>query len=268
MVKAWQDQLKRWRKEHSDNYAKALLNPPAPTTVMKFIPYPGVILLMGERGMGKSVEAHWIGSILHRAHNIPVVMHLPTIPDKLRKRINSMLPPWIRVVTRREDWPHGGVVIYDEAAQSAHARRTQSKDAVVLDNLISISRQRQQTIIFISHHSRKLDPNVVHEVDQIHWKQPTYAHQLFERDEIADFSMKAFDFFLALREGVSWRDCTERVKRKVKNTTLALDMQDFKFATFTNGLPDYWNEELSCIFQSIANLTNPEEEPRGVPGLR
>jgi len=267
MVKEWQGQLKRWRKEHSDNYAKTLLNPPTPTTVLKFIPYPGVILLMGERGMGKSVEAHWIGAALHKAHDIPAVLHLPNIPDKLRKRINSMLPPWMRVVTRREDWPHGGVVIYDEAAQSAHARRTQSKDAVALDNLISISRQRQQTIIFISHHSRKLDPNVVHEVDQIHWKQPTYAHQLFERDEIADFSMKAFDFFVALREGAPWRECSERVKRKVKSTTLALDMQDFKFATFTNGLPDYWNEDLSCIFQSIANLTHPEEE-RGVPSLR
>lgn len=264
-----QDRLKNWRQSHSDTYARTLLETPKTTTIPKFIPDVGVILVMGDLGMGKSAEAHTIAETLHKRDGRPVVLHLPKwVPDKLRNRVQSLLPPWVKVVTDRKKWPNGAVVIYDEAALSAHARRTQSKDAVKLDSLLSIARQQGQLILFISHHSRKLDPNIVQQVTQVHWKQPTYAHQLFEREEMQDFSMRAFDFFTELREHRAWKDCTARVIKLVKSTTLALDMQDFRFATFRNPIPDYWSEKLSCAFKDIANL-DPDELPekRGVPGL-
>jgi hypothetical protein len=260
MTKSWQDKLKQWRKQHGDEYARVLLDAPVETTMLKFVPYPGVILLMGERGMGKSVEAHAIAETLNRAQKAPAVLHLPNIPERARKKLQILMPEWMKIVQRREQWPKGGVIIYDEAAQSAHARRTQSSGAIELDNLIAISRQRRQTIIFISHHSRKLDIGIVHEVDQIHWKQPTYAHQLFEREEIADFSMRAFDFFQDLRGGRPWRECSERLKRLVKSTTIALDMSDFRFVTFKNKLPAYWSEELSCLFQDLSSQESLKKE--------
>ena len=157
MTKSWQDKLKQWRKHHEDKYARVLLEAPVATTILKFVPYPGVILLMGERGMGKSVEAHSIAETLHKTHKAPAVLHLPNISERTRKKLQVMLPRWMKIVDKREQWPRGGVIIYDEAAQSAHARRTQSSGAVELDNLIAISRQRKQTIVFVSHQSRKLD---------------------------------------------------------------------------------------------------------------
>jgi hypothetical protein len=259
MTKSWQDKLKQWRKHHEDKYARVLLDAPVETTMLKFVPYPGVILLMGERGMGKSVEAHSIAETMHRTQKAPAVLHLPNIPEKTRKRLQALLPTWMKIVDKREAWPKGGVIISDEAAQSAHARRTQSSGAIELDNLIAISRQRKQTILFVAHHSRKIDVGIVHEVDQIHWKQPTYAHQLFEREEIADFSMRAFDFFQALRGGRSWKECPERLKRLVKSTTIALDMSDFRFVTFRNKPPAYWNEELSCLFQDLSSKESAKE---------
>ena len=73
-----------------------------------------------------------------------------------------------------------------------------------LDDLIGVSGQRKQMLLFISHHSRKLDKNAITDADRILWKEPTYAHVLFERDELHDFTLKAFDFFQGLK--VTGRD--------------------------------------------------------------
>lgn len=237
---SWSNKLKKWRKDHEEQYAKAIIAPPIKTTMLKAIPLPGVILIMGAKGMGKSALAHGIAERLHKIKDIPVVLHLPTVPMELQKQIQKLLPSWIKVVTSTNQWPKKCVVIYDEAAQSAHARRTQSGDAVELDNLMSISRQRQQLIIFISHHSRKLDPNVIRDVDRIAWKSPTYAHWIFERNEFTDFVLKAVDFFQDIK----------KVSTALR-TTLIMDFHAFTFSEFTNALPTYWSERLSHLFEDI-----------------
>lgn len=263
----WADKLKKWRREHSESYAKTILDRPGEITLAKLIPVPGVILIMGARRMGKTGEAHSIALDLHRRRGMPAVIHLPGASEKMRRKIQGRVPNWMKVVSSVSQWPKKCVVIYDEAAQSAHARRTQSGDAVDLDNLIGISGQRDQLIIFISHHSRKLDCNVVHEVNQIHWKQPTYAHQLFERDELSDFSMKAYDFFQSIRQGKLWRECSATLQRQIKKTTLVLDMDDFRFFTFTNTLPEHWSEDLSKLFQDITDI-KPKKQDHGVKAFK
>lgn len=136
------------------------------------------------------------------------------------------------------------MVIYDEASQSAHARRTQSGQAVRLDNLIGISGQRNQLILFLVHHSRKLDVNVIHEVDRIIWKMPTYAHTMFERDEMSDFTYKALEFFQGIK-GETAR----------KKASLMMDAtEDLKFSTFNNTLPPWWSDKLSRVFQDIDEM--------------
>ena len=138
------------------------------------------------------------------------------------------------------EWPKRSIVIYDEAAQTAHARRSQSGDAVELENLIGISGQREQMIIFIAHHSRKVDVNVFRDIDRVAWKQPTYAHWIFERNEFTDFVLKAFDFFKGIK--------STSVKLK---TTVMVDFQEFRIMTFISGLPTYWSEKLSKLFEDI-----------------
>jgi len=252
MTKSYLEKLKTYRREKEEQYARTIMEKPSPTTILKSIPFPGVALIMGRRRYGKTATAHQIASELHKSRGIPGIVHMPpsTSPD-LRNRIQKMLPTWIKVTTKKEEWPKRCVVIYDEAAQTAHARRTQSGDAVELDNLIGISGQREQLLIFICHHSRKLDPNVVREVNRIIWKQPTYAYMLFERDELSDFTMKAFDYFSALRKG---RPYNETVKRVLKKACLMLDFDDFRFVTFDSKLPTYWTEDLSVLFQDISKV--------------
>ena len=241
MVKtSWGEKLKKWRRAHEEQYAKAIMSPPEHSTLLRAIPLPGVILIMGAKGMGKSALAHDIAEKLHKTKRLPAVLHLPRIPLPIQKQIQSLLPSWNKVVTSTEQWPKKCVVIYDEAAQSAHARRTQSGDAVELDNLMSISRQRHQLIIFISHHSRKLDPNVIRDIDHIAWKTPTYAHWIFERNELTDFVLKAVDFFSKIKG--------EKTRLK---TTLMMNFHDFRFQEFSNGVPSYWCDRLSHLFEDI-----------------
>jgi hypothetical protein len=203
---------------------------------------------MGAKGKGKSALAHSIAQSVHTRRDWGAVLHLPRVPGKLQREIQKLLPKWIEVVTSTEQWPKNSVVIYDEAAQTAHARRTQSGDAVELDNLMAISRQRNQVIIFVAHHSRKIDPNIIRDIDRIVWKSPTFAHWIFERNELTDFVLKAVDFFQALTPA------------KAKRTNLIMDFHSFKFGQFTNSLPSYWSEKLSHLFEDVQVVSKQKNQ--------
>jgi hypothetical protein len=247
---SWSDKIKKWRRNHEDDYAKALLSPPAKVTMASQIPFPGVILIMGKRRWGKTGLAHKIAEDAHNRKGLVAALHLPGITADIRKQVQKRVPPWMTVVSHRKDWPQKAVIIYDEAAQSAHARRSQSGDAVELDNLISISGQREQTIVFISHHSRKLDLNIVHEVDRIFWKSPTYAHAMFERDELSDFTYRAYEFFKRINGDVN-----------KKKATYCVDFHNFTFTYFVNGLATWWSDDLSKVFERISTAMDRKNTP-------
>ena len=240
MTESQVNRLKKLRQKKSDEYARAILSVPEKAKLSSIIPYPGVVMIMGDIRTGKTGLAHEIASMMHSRRDLPAILHMPNIDEKLRKSVQHLLPSWMKVTTKRGQWKDRAVVIYDEAARSAHARRSQSGDAVELDDLLAIAGQREQLIIFISHYSRKLDLNVCTSVHRIIWKRPTYAHQLWERDEMADFTAKAYDFFRAIRGDVSQ-----------KRACLVLDMQDFRFLQCNNGLPTWWTDRLSRIFKEI-----------------
>lgn len=256
--KTFLDQLRKWRKEKEEEYARVTMERPEKSTILKLFSLPDVTLILGKRREGKTGTAHKVAEDMHKHRGVRAMVHLPpsTSPE-VKKRIQKLLPDYMKVTTKKEEWEKDSVVIYDEAAQTAHARRTQSGDAVELDNLIGISGQRNQLLIFICHHSKKLDPNVVREVNHIIWKRPSYAYQLFERDELADFTMKAFDFFTRLRNG---RKKSETIRRMLKRHNLVLDLDDFRFYSFENALPQYWTEDLSTLFADINKVG------RKVPG--
>ena len=241
---SWSERLKRYRKEKADNYARTILSPPNKVGIYQAMRFPGVAVIMGDIRSGKTGLAHEIARQMHDRRGVPAVVHMPHTPETIRRRIQKQLPAWMQVVSTRAQWPKGAVVIYDEAAQSAHARRTQSGEAIELDDLLAISGQRQQFILFISHFSRKLDLNVCTAVHRIIWKRPTYAHQLWERDELTDFTSKAFDFFKGVK-----RDIAQ------KKAGLVLDFDNFRFLQITNSLPPWWSDDLSCLFQDVQKRT-------------
>jgi hypothetical protein len=234
------NRLRKLREKKSEEYARAILSVPEKANLYSLIPYPGVVMIMGDIRTGKTGLAHEIAYLMHSRRHLPAVLHVPKADEKVRKAIQRLVPSWMKATTNRKDWKDRSVVIYDEAAQSAHARRAQSGDAVELDDLLAIAGQREQLIIFISHYSRKLDLNVCTAVHRIIWKQPTYAHQLWERDEMADFTGKAYDFFKGIQGDVAR-----------KKACLVLDMKGFGFYQCNNSLPEWWTDRLSRIFKEI-----------------
>jgi hypothetical protein len=234
------NKLKKYRQQKAEEYARAILSTSQKANLYSLIPYPGVVMIMGDIRTGKTGLAHEIADEMHRRRNLPAILHMPRIDDKLRRAIQRIVPRWMTVTTKRSQWKDRAIVIYDEAAQSAHARRSQSGDAVELDDLLAIAGQREQLILFISHYSRKLDLNVCTAVHRIIWKRPTYAHQLWERDEMADFTSKAYDFFKGIKGEIAQ-----------KKACLVLDMEDFGFFQCNNKLPPWWTDRLSRIFKEI-----------------
>ena len=232
--------LKKIRQQKSDEYARVILSTPRKANLYSIIPFPGVVMIMGDIRTGKTGLAHEIASQIHSKRNLPAVLHMPRMDEKLRRSVQRLVPKWMKVTTSRKQWKDKAVVIYDEAAQSAHARRSQSGDAMELDDLLAIAGQREQLILFISHYSRKLDLNVCTAVHRIIWKRPTYAHQLWERDEMADFTSKAYDFFKGIKGTVAQ-----------KQACLVLDMEDFAFLQCRNKLPEWWSDRLSRIFKEV-----------------
>lgn len=233
----WSEKLKRWEKEQNEALARALMSPPERTTLLNAIPFPGVVIIMGARGTGKTGLGH---EIMHQCHARRHLGGAILVPETLPKRVTRLLPEWIRPVVSSSSFPTRAVCLIDEAAQVAHARRSQSAMAVRLDNLISISRHRRQLIIFIAHHSRKLDINLIHDSDRLLWKQPTEAHALFERDELQLFTRKALEFFAGIKG--------EKARLKA---TYVMDLHRLRFACFDNRLPPWWSEDLSNGFESF-----------------
>ncbi|MBN2075173.1 MAG: hypothetical protein JW762_06455 [Dehalococcoidales bacterium] len=241
MTKTQAEKLKKLRDKKTEDYARAILSSPVKaSSLLKVIPFPGVALIMGDIRNGKTGLAHEIACEMHRRYGFKAAIHLPNVRTNDKKRVQALVPDWMAVTTKRKEWPQRAVIIYDEAAQSAHARRSQTEDALDLDDCLAIAGQREQLILFISHYSRKLDLNVCTSVHTIIWKQPTYAHTMWERGEMADFTMKAFDFFKGINGEVAR-----------KKATLILDMKSFIFYQLNNKLPPWWSEDLSRIFKDI-----------------
>ena len=236
----WPQKLKKRREQKSTEYAQAILVSPKKVKLYSVIPYPGVVMIMGDIRTGKTGLAHEIAAEMHRKRKLPAILHIPRLSEQQRKRLERITPSWMKVTTERGQWKDRSVIIYDEAAQSAHARRSQSGDAMELDDMLAIAGQREQLVLFISHYSRKLDLNVCTAVHRIIWKRPTYAHQLWERDEMADFTGKAYDFFRSIKGPVAQ-----------KRACLVLDMENFGFMQCSNKLPEWWSDKLSRIFKEI-----------------
>ena len=230
---SWSNKLKAWQKGQDESTARALMSPPAKRILLSVVPETGVILIMGRRGSGKSGLAHEIMAQVHARRKMGGALLLPSIGKKPR------LPAWIKVVSSTKQLPVKSVCVIDEAAQVAHARRSQSAQAIEIDNLVSISRQRQQLIVLVSHHARKLDLNLIHDADKILWKQPTEAHALFERDELQVFTRKALEFFGAIK-GTKAR----------QRATYVMDLHHLQFYWFNSDLPAWWSDDVSCGFQT------------------
>jgi hypothetical protein len=203
----------------------------APDRKFKFkdaFPYPGVYLVMGQRGSGKTAMGFWMMEQIHSLSGGAMGGAVLKAPAGVKK----MLPEWIATPNRIKGIPTDSVVIIDEAQQVANSRRSGSSENLDMAQLVALSRQRNQLIILISHHSRKLDMNEVMDCSRVIWKKPSAGQVMFERKEMKPFAERAVQKF-AERKG------------NHQKVAYVMDFENLSFGFAQTGLASFWSESLS-----------------------
>lgn len=160
-----------------------IYTPPPDAQWLTLAPHPSVILVLGKRGSGKSALGYRLLE-LFRNQAAPYVVGFPQASRKL-------LPDWIGFVDSLEDVPPKAVILLDESYIQYHARDSMSDEGRNIGQLVNLSRQRAQTLIFIVQEARQLDVNAISQADVIVVKELSEISRDFERRELKRFTEKA-----------------------------------------------------------------------------
>jgi hypothetical protein len=211
---------------------------------LKLIKHPSVILIIGNRGSGKSVVGYKILEYMRWQGKIYVV----GLPEKARK----ILPDWIGCIPSLEDAPPDSIILIDESYLSLHARSSSSQHAREISNLINLSRQRGQTLIFVSQEARQIDKNIASSANIVVIKNPGILQIDFERVQFRKLLAEATKMFAAID--------------KDKNKWSYVYAPEAYFAgMMENSLPSFWTPSLSKAYadaKPTAEVRTPTKTTR------
>ena len=197
----------------------------------KILPVPSVAVVVGRRRHGKSALCYWLLEFLSQEYEIPAyVLGLP-------KEKWHLLPTFITPIENLNDILENSICFIDEAALKFHARQFKKPENILMDQLISLSGQRRQIILFSTHHQRKLDINICADVDAVIFKFPSPLQSKLERRELRIFSLEAYEKF-------------EKISGNKKE--YAYVFTDDFVGFLKNPLPSFWSEELSEAYKGLA----------------
>jgi hypothetical protein len=152
------------------------------------IHHPMVILIIGMRGSGKTALGMVFSESFHFLNpDIPV--YILNYPEDKR----HLLPSWVKYADSIEDVPQNAFIIMDEASYRHHALMWRKDETLLMQSIIGRSRQRKQTIIFITHTARKFAITLILELDMLCVKEPSLFHSRFERAEIRNLLKDVYD---------------------------------------------------------------------------
>ena len=193
------------------------------------IPESGVCVVLGAQGEGKTSFAMWMMELMREQSNGERAGAVYMAPPAMRR----LMPDWVEAPRQLRAIPRDSVVVIDEAQQIAHSRRSASKDNLDLANLVALSRQRNQLIFLVTHHTRKLDVLTVTDAKRIIYKKPAAGHVMMERKEFKPFAGRAYEKF-------------QQQKGKSQKWAYVMDFNNLNFGFIQAKMPSFWSEELSC----------------------
>jgi len=208
---------------------------------LKRIIHPSVVLIIGKRGSGKSASAYRILE-LFRFGSKPYVVGVPA-----SKR--HLLPNWISIVSTLEEVPEGAIAIVDEAYIRYHARNSTAQESKEMSKLLNLSRQREQTLIFVSQEARQIDINIASSASVFVFKDPGLLQLKFDRPGLNQMAIKAREAFATINGD--------------KRSWSYVYSQDTDFSgLIKNELPSFWTPGLSRIFAGEVNPVPDNSKPR------
>jgi len=194
---------------------------------MRVIRPPSVVLIVGKRGSGKSALAYWLMEQF-KYSRAPYIVGAPSEARKL-------LPDWIGLVPSLEDLPTQSIAVMDEAYLYYHARQSTTERSTAMSQFLNLSRQRDQTLIFVSQEARQIDKNIVSAANVVIFKELGVLQLGFERSELRKLASKA-------------QQALASIPGK-KSRSSYVDSSDTDFhGLLENDLPSFWKPSLSRLF--------------------
>ncbi len=202
------------------------------------ITHPSIVLILGKRGSGKSA----LGYRLLELFRYGLATYVLGVP----KGAQGFLPDWIGIAQNLEDIPPKSIVLVDEAYLRYHSRESLAAKSKEMSRILNLSRQREQTIIFVSQEARQIDRNIASSASVVVFKDLGMLQLEFDRPELNKIGTQAKQAFDSLKGD------------KRKWSYVYSPDADF-MGLLENSLPTFWSSRLSHAFaggaQSSATRT-------------
>ena len=216
---------------------------------------PAVMLIVGKRGSGKSALAYRLLELL-RYKLTPYVVG---VGSQARK----YLPDWIGMASDLESLPINTIALVDEAYLPYHSRRSMAEESMTMSQILNLSRQRNQTLIFVTQEARQVDRNIASSATVIVFKEMGMLQPEFDRPELKKLVGQAKESLGSVRGD------------KRRWSYVYSPDADF-VGVLENELASFWKPSLSRLFvasgqtaaQRPAKRQTPQEKAQKAKELR
>ncbi len=188
-----------------------------------------VIIITGKRGAGKTA----LGMYFLGLSTSPYIVGFP-------EEKKHLLPSSVSLLPSIDDLPQESTIFIDEAALFFNARESFRSTNKKISGLVTEARHFNQCLIFTSHTLRKLDISIIIDADALIFREPSFLHSKFERQEVKP-----------LMENVKREFSKIESDKREYAFILSHDFEQF----VRTPLPSFWSEELSKI--SCVPLSSP-----------
>lgn len=190
------------------------------------IVHPSVVLILGKRGSGKSALGYRLLELLRYMANIYVV----GVPEQAR----SLLPEWIGIVSSLEDLPNKCIALVDEAYLAYNSRGSMTAKNKAMSQALNLSRQKEQTLIFISQEAGHIDKNIAGSANVFVFKELGMLQLECDRPQLNKIATQA-------------KQALASIQGNKQRWSFASTDSDFQ-GLMENELPSFWKPRLSRAF--------------------
>ena len=127
----------------------------------KYIPETGIILIIGERGSGKTVLGFSILEYIYETSQKKCFLYTP---------FDIPLPEWI-TVTNNLEFENNSCILIDESHITFFSRSHSSNKNIFISKLNNLVRHKSLLLVYITQDTAKIDVNILRSADVLMTKR-------------------------------------------------------------------------------------------------
>lgn len=206
---------------------------------MKLLNEPCAAVITGARGAGKTSLAYLLMEQSKYKNKISVLPQMNSVAwDAL---VDTGITPVMFSERFVNDLPEDSFILLDDSSTYLYAGVSDDEFGKLVDKAISKSRQKEQTIVFVSHHTAKLNIKVVREPDILLMKNPSLMHAETERTQMKRWTGQARALFM-------------RIPKNKRREYVYMIADRGKFF-IKIGQARFWREEFGMIWRNKVDAT-------------